>query len=277
MTEQKNSNGGSTASEDAPTIAESFVTARLSNTALDQYPGDIPANLSAAYVIQDLAIDLWPDQIGGWKVGRIPPHLEDDFGCDRIAGPIFNESINDVIGGNTPDMPVFVGGFAAVEAEFVAVIASDTPADKSEWSTEEAASIIGDVRIGLEVASSPFAGINDFGPALTVSDFGNNAGLVVGATIVDWQSRDPQSMACETFVDNKSVGTGGAYGLTGGIVRSVQFMLGLAAARGRPLQAGSLIATGQTTGIHEITLGQTARIPFADDGEIQCRIVATRK
>ncbi len=274
MTVQKNKQSRSLADEDLQKIAQAFVTARLSGTALEQYPGAIPGDLSTAYEVQDRAIDLWPEELCGWKVGRIPPHLESQSGIDRLAGPIFASTVHRVTGDNRPTMPVFVGGFGAVEAEFVAVIAKDAPHDKLTWSTQEADAMIADVCIGLEVASSPLAAINDLGPPVTASDFGNNAGLIVGARIGDWRARDPQTLTCEAFIDGESVGSGGAYLLTGGIVRSVQFMLELAAARGRPLRAGDLIATGQTSGIHEIAPGQTARIAFADDGELTCEIVA---
>jgi 2-keto-4-pentenoate hydratase len=156
------------------------------------------------------------------------------------------------------------------------VIRGDAPADKLEWSRKEARAMIRELRIGLEVASSPLAAINDLGPAVTASDFGNNAGLIVGPAIRDWDSRDVEALTCAAYVDDELVGEGGAYGLTGGVVRSVQFMLELAASRGRPLKAGDVIATGQTTGIHDVRPGQSVRMPFGDgnDGELACTIVA---
>lgn len=136
--------------------------------------------------------------------------------------------------------------------------------------------MIAELRAGLEVASSPLVTINELGPAVTVSDFGNNTGLIVGPIIDDWRSRDPKSLTSATFVDDQLVGEGGAFGLTGGVARSVQFMLELAASRGRPLRAGDMIATGQTTGIHEVSPGQVARVIFGGghDGDLMCNIVA---
>jgi 2-keto-4-pentenoate hydratase len=257
--------------------ARAFVDARQSAGRLDAYPGDVPADLACAYRIQDCAIDLWPDEVRGWKVGRIPPALEDQFGCDRLAGPIFAPTIVYPAQGEMPDMPVFADGFAAVEAEFVAVIADDAPAGKVEWSRDEAEAMIGELRTGLEVASSPLGAINDLGPAVTASDFGNNAGLIIGPAIPDWSKRAAESLTSATSIDGKLVGEGGAYLLTGGVTRSVQFLLELAARRGRPVRAGDVIATGQTTGIHEIAVGQVAKLHFgrsAADGELACRIVA---
>ena len=254
-------------------IATRFVAARLSSIPLAAFPGEVPPDLETAYRCQDAAIDLWPDEIGGWKVGRIPPSLEDRFRSDRLAGPIFRPTIHKTDSGRQLEIPVFAGGFAAIEAEFVIVVDGDAPEDKLEWSREEADDLIRDLRIGLEMASSPLAVINDLGPAAIVSDFGNNAGLIVGPPIADWRSRTLESLSCEAFIEGRSVGKGGAFNLTGGPVRSMQFILELAARRGRPLRAGDVIATGQTTGIHDIEVGQAARIAFGDDGDIHCKAI----
>lgn len=278
MTAKKTTNGGSP-DPALESVATSFVQARLTAGSLADYPGSPPADLDTAYKIQDKAIELWSGSIGGWKVGRIPPAVEDQFGSDRLAGPIFEDTILQVTDGDVPEMPVFADGGAAVEAEFVAVIGEDAPADKLEWSRDEAEAMISEVRIGLEIASSPLTNINERGPAVVVSDFGNNLGLIVGSSIANWRGRDPESMTCATYIDDAVVGRGGAFGLTGGIVRSIQFVLELCARRGFPIRAGELVATGQTTGIHDVTLGQKVRMPFGDDGsdgELACTIVAAR-
>lgn len=258
-------------------IARAFVQARLDARPLADYPGKVPADLATAYQCQDLAIDLWPDDVAGWKVGRIPVAIEDQFGTDRLAGPIFRNTIHRCDSDEVLELPVYVGGFAAIEAEFVIVVGSDAPPDKLEWSRDEAAAMMSDLRIGIEMASSPLKTINDLGPPVIVSDFGNNAGLIVGPSIKNWRSRELESMGCEAFIEGRSVGTGGAFNLTGGPLRSMQFILELAAGRGRPLRAGDLIATGQTTGIHDIESAQTARVDFAADGALACKAIAATK
>ena len=255
-------------------IAARFVRARQRAQPLADFPGTVPAELKLAYQIQDLAIELWPEAIGGWKVGRIPPALESGFGIDRLAGPIFADTIVRAESGAVLEMPMYVGGFAAIEAEFVAVIGSDAPADKLAWSMDEALAMISDLCIGLEIASSPLATINELGPAVVVSDFGNNIGLIVGPSIENWRTRALDSMQCSSSVGGQDVGSGGAFNLTGGFVRSVQFLLELTASRKRPLRAGDVIATGQTTGIHDVTVGQIGRADFSADGNLGVRLVA---
>jgi 2-keto-4-pentenoate hydratase len=255
-------------------IASSFVSARRTCRALAGFPGDIPADLGTAYKVQDHAIALWPEAVAGWKVGRIPHELEAAMGIDRLAGPIFASAIVSAKSGDKINMPIFDGGFAAIEAEYVAVIAEDAPAGKLEWSVDEAADMIADLRIGLEIASSPLASINDLGPIVVVSDFGNNQGLIVGPSINGWKERELETMQCEAKIAGRSVGTGGAYKLTGGVVRSVQFLLELTAARGCSLRAGDVVATGQTTGIHDVRVGQVGELDFGTDGTLACTLVA---
>ena len=103
--------------DEAAEIAARFIAARHDAARLDDYPGHLPATLDAAYAVQDAAIAAWRQPVIGWKVGRInPPHLE-QFGADRLAGPIFRSERAGPDGAG-PDMPVFASGFAAAEVEF---------------------------------------------------------------------------------------------------------------------------------------------------------------
>lgn len=275
MTLPNDSSHQSTTGAEAKHIASQFVKARQRACPLSDFPGVIPVDLDTAYEIQNAAIDLCAQRaLGGWKVGRIPPAIEDTFGIDRLAGPIFADTIVHADSGAVLDMPIFEGGFAAIEAEFVAVVDRDAPADKLVWSPEESLDMVADLRIGLEIASSPLATINDMGPPVVVADHGNNFGLVVGPSIKNWRTRSLDTMRCRTCINNLEVGTGGAFTLTGGFVRSVQFLLELAARRGRPLRAGDMIATGQTTGIHDVKVGETGTTDFGDDGMLSVSLVA---
>lgn len=253
-------------------IATRLVAARNGAKPLAEFPGKLPADLDSAYRIQDIAIGLWPHRIGGWKVGRIPVELENRLGIDRLAGPIFENRILSVANGENLRMPAFREGFAAIEAEYVAIIARDAPEGKTSWTTGEAAAMIENLCIGLEVASSPLATINELGPTAVVADFGNNAGLIIGPAIRNWRTRELESMRVKAHIDQSMVGEGGAFNLSGGVLRSVQFLLELTARRGIPLNTGDAIATGQTTGIHDIQTAQTGTLDFGNDGVLSCTI-----
>ncbi len=250
-------------------IAESFVSARRQGRALPGFPGTIPYDLVTAYQVQDHAIAQWPDRVVGWKVGFIAPERRDASGDERLLGPIFARQVKLATGGQE-SFQVFAGGFGAVEAEYVLRLDADAPADKTHWTPEEAAAVPSTLFTGMEVASSPLATINQLGPRVVVSDFGNNNGLVMGAEIPGWAERSDASLTCTTSIDGRPVGKGGATTLPGGLRAAFAFALSRSARRGRPLKAGDLIATGNATGIHDILPGQQALIEFDGHGSIEC-------
>ena len=256
-------------------IARAFVEARLAARPLPDFPGEIPPDLATGYRHQEAAIALYPAEIAGWKIGRVGPEFEDRFGRTRLAGPIFRDAVRHTDGATPVAFPIFEGGFAAIEAEFVFALAADAPAGKTDWTSDEARTIAGAMHIGIETAGSPLATINALGPTVVVSDFGNNAGLILGPTIADWQTRDETSLTCESFIAGRSVGTGAASDLPGGPVEALRFLLEHCARRGRPLKTGMLISTGAATGIHDIARGQTGRVDFGPLGAIECVATAT--
>jgi 2-keto-4-pentenoate hydratase len=250
-------------------IAAAFWAARQAARALPGFPGPLPDGLEAAYAIQEAGIPLRDAAIAGWKVGRIPPQAAAALGVDHLAGPIYDGSVWSAGATPTP-IPAIAGGFCAVEAEFVFRLGEDAPASKLDWTPEDGAGLVAALHIGVEIAGSPMAAINILGPTAVVADGGNNAGLILGPQIAGWQARDPNAMTCETFIDGASVGRGSAGVLLGGPLGSLAFILAHLARRGRPARAGQLIATGQTSGIHDIAAGQAARVAFGALGEINC-------
>ena len=236
-----------------PQIAAAFTKARLSRQGLVKYPGELPETLEQAYAIQDAAIKLWPHKIGGWKVGGIGGDYASELKETKLAGPVFENQIfksdEDRI-----DMPVFVDGFAAIEGEIVIFVNADVPEDKFEWTLDDAEKYVGSVHIGVEIASSPFPQINDLGPLVTISDFGNNNGLIIGPELLNWKDTTLSDWVVETIIDDKSYGTA----IPQGPLASFRFLLENAASRGMPLRKGMAITTGAITGVHQAYSGQSS-------------------
>ena len=120
-------------------IAEAFVGARLRGTSVPGFPGTIPDDLVAAYRVQDLAIARWPDRVVGWKVGYIAAERRDASGDERLLGPIYARQLSTAA--EDAAVPVFVGGFGAIEAEYVLRLQADAPPDVFDWTPEATAVI----------------------------------------------------------------------------------------------------------------------------------------
>ncbi|MDV6331711.1 2-keto-4-pentenoate hydratase [Asticcacaulis sp. 201] len=260
-------------------IAHRFVTARKTAAALVEYPGDIPEAMADSYRIQDAALDAWHQPLVGWKIARIHPDFQARHG-ERMAGPIFANTLKDY-NGEELVYPVFTGGFAAVEAEFVLRIDHDADPEKTEYSEEEALRLCDALFAGVEVAGSPFPKINELGPTVTASDFGNNFGEILGPklleidsdTTLDTVSPDAlKNFKSKTEIDGQIVGEGGLFVMPGGPFQALAWLAGHLAQRGRPLKRGQLVSTGQTTGVHSIAAGQTSVITFSGIKDAQIRL-----
>lgn len=259
---------------DPATIAHRLVTARRQAQALPDYPGELPRTLDQGYACQDEAIALWGRPVVGWKVGKIPADWEALLGEERLVGPIFEGAVQAPAPRETGRFAVIPDGFAAVEAEFVFRIGADAPADKIDYTAQEAADLVEALLVGVELAGSPLPLINVLGPPIVVSDFGNNTGLILGPEVPGWRALAAEELTCETFIDGHLVGEGGAASISGGLLAALAFALSRCAQRGYPLKKGTLVTTGAATGIHDILAGQRSRVSFGRWGEVLCNAVA---
>ncbi len=264
---------GKRLTEQAEKIAAAFVAARRDAVPLNVYPGDPPTGLSQAYAIQDAAIQLDGRTIVGWKVGRINAPLDAQLGCNRLSGPVFEDGLITGEPVAVLSMPVFAGGFAAGEAEFLLHVA---PGWNGDVPTDDAATreIIDAVHLGIEVASSPYPGINADGPLVTISDFGNNLGVVIGPELVGWRDIDLCAIPVTTEVDGIVVGEATAAAVLDGPYGAVRFLLSNLTERGFDLSAGLWVSTGAVTGVHPVVPGQHVRASFGTNGSVDCNIVA---
>lgn len=257
---------------EAQGIAEAFVAARQQACGFKSYPGAVPTDLVQSYAIQDAAIALSGATPVGWKVGRINPPWLERLGINRLAGPIFASHLQNGLSEDPATGQIFPGGFGAAEAEFLFRIGQTPESGKTSFTLDEAADLIDTVFIGIEVASSPFPGINALGPLVTISDFGNNNGLIVGEEIPDWRNSGLENWTVTAEIDEQYVGQGKAASFPDGPLGSVQFLIQNLIARDIAITPGLMISTGAISGVHEITAGRHFNARFGDFGQIECTI-----
>lgn len=257
----------------AEQIAAAFVGARRAAAGLSAYPGQAPADLAAAYAIQDAALRIDGRPVAGWKVGRINSPDDARLGANRLAGPIFADTMIVAEAGQVPDMPVFAAGFAAAEAEFLLHVAPGWNGQVPQGDDATRA-LLDEVRLGIEIASSPYGAINADGPAVTVSDFGNNMGSVIGAPLHGWREADLCAIRVRTLIDGALAGEATAATMLDGPLGAVRFLLANLKARGIAADRGLWVSTGAVTGVHPVIPGQHVTAEFAGHGAVECRVVA---
>lgn len=259
---------------DAPTLpnptAQAFVAARRDGHALPDFPGTIPSSLDAAYAVQDEALALTDARVGGWKVGRINPPVD---GVDRLSGPIFVDQIVDATDESLA-MEIFGDGFGAAEAEFLLRIGTAPEPGKTDYTNDEARALIDAVHVGIEIASSPFPGINSHGPTVTIADFGNNNGLVVGAEADGWRDADINAWPVTLTINGEEIGAATTATMLDGPFGAARYLFNHMAARGIALTPGQWISTGAVTGVHQVQPGDVVVCTFDGRFTVACTIKA---
>lgn len=256
--------------------AERLLDARLRGVALSAFPGELPISLQEAYLSQDHAIQKRGGIIAGWKVGFIAPERRDADGDERVLGPIFADLVAHAQHGAKLPWRFIAGGFAAVEAEYVVCLGYEVNA-QTVMNDEALQEVVASVHIGVELAGSALQPINKIGPMAVASDFGNNNGLILGPELALDRRRLAHSeswtpLRARTVVNDHEVGLGGAGSVPGTPWRAFTFALKRLVQRGYKLPAGTLIATGASTGIHDVVHGDGATLEFWSDHDPAGRI-----
>jgi 2-keto-4-pentenoate hydratase len=261
------------AGPDVGAVAAAFATARRSRRAIPAFPGPLPETRVDSYAIQEAQIGMRGERVVGWKVAMTAPPFRDAFGEERLSGPVFVSRFSDVRESGDPvQWQVIGGGFAAVEAEFIAVIGKDMPPFGRQPSPDEVADHVSGLHIGLELAGSPLASINDLGPFAVAADCGNNDGVVIGPVIEGWRDRAPGDLAVSMTINGTDVRGGSAASVPGGPLAAVAFLARHLETRGRRLMAGDCVSTGATTGIHRVEAGDRAVADFGEAGRLEVRV-----
>lgn len=253
-------------SERDDAISRCLVDARMTAKPLSDFPDRLPTTLDQAYAIQSASIRRWPDTVAGWKVAMLPLPDRPRYPAERLAGPVFKSKVRTVDAGSSIVMPVYEGGFAAVEAEFVLELGTSVPPIGKDRSNDDLIGLVSGWYCGAEIASSPMAVVNERGTMSIISDFGANAGVLVGPPIADWQTRSLDEMPAVVIVDDDMVGEASAAAVPGGPLQALRFLIDLCASRGIELPAGTLVSSGAVTGVHAVKMSSSARLEFGPFG-----------
>lgn len=260
-----------TLSSDIVDISERLVQARQEATPLPTFPGKLPNDAKTAYAIQYHSIKSWPDRVSGWKVGGISPSFHAQFDAPRLVGPIFGSQTLNALNCGSVAVTVFEDGFAAVEAEFVIRTAVPFGPGLPKKTLEELKGCIASVHVGAEIASSPMADINELGPGAIISDFGNNAGLIVGPQITNWRDQAMEDIDISVSINEAQAGAVRT-SLADDAFAAFQFIIELSRSRGIDLPAGTYVTCGALSGIHNVKPGDQTSVLFEGIGRLDLTV-----
>lgn len=258
----------------ADAIAEKLIEARQTRTPLSTFPGTLPDTPEDAYQIQDLCIKGWNDNIVGWKVAGLKAEMHEQFNAKRQSGPVFEKNLRFVDCSEHILAPVYAGGFGAIEAEFVIKLGDVSQLPTSGLTAGDVRSVIEKVFIGIEIASSPMKDTHKYGTFSGISDFGNNAGIIVGPEVTDWQNVDLSSINVSVTVDDEVVGNATTKPELDGPLGAITYLIEHLAQRGHTIPAGTYVSSGAITGAHKTDLNIASKVTFEGYGTFSLELVS---
>jgi len=258
----------------AEAIAEKLIQARKTKTPLSEFPGTLPSTPEDAYHIQDLCIKGWDDKIVGWKVAGLKAEMHEQFKAKRQSGAVFEKNLRFVDCSEHIHAPVYAGGFGAIEAEFVILLGDVSQLPTTGLTAEDVRGVIEKVFIGIEIASSPMKDTHKYGTFSGISDFGNNAGIIVGPEVTNWQEVDLSSINVSVTVDGEVVGNATAKPELDGPLGAITYLIEHLAQRGHKIEPSTYVSSGAITGAHRTELNVASEVTFEGYGTFSLELVS---
>ena len=260
---------------DPKAVSKALIAARRACVAIDGYPAELPQSLEQAYAVQIQSIKDWDADLIGFKVGGVPPKFQEQFPTIWQAGPMFADQQYVANSGDSIDVTVFKGGFAAYEAELVFVLKDLDTLGAPLETVEDTHKFIKAVHLGAEIASSPNPEVNNLGPGSIISDMGNNAGVVLGPEAPLSILEDFSKLEVVLHIDGVEIGRKTPNPGENGPLGALRFILNhFISFKGQfDLPENCLISSGAITGVHQSQAGTTGNLKFGDMAEYELKMV----
>jgi 2-keto-4-pentenoate hydratase len=223
-------------SEKIHQAAETLASARRTGTQISDLPPELrPTSTAEAYAIQYEVARLF-GRIGGWKVA-IPKGNE-----AHRATPIPATYV--IPSGSRWPAP----GPTRIEVELAVKMRDSLPPRGGPYQPAEVLGAIASAHIAFELLAARFIDRKQVAPLTLLADGQSNGGLVAGAAICDWTTRNLAKLEMTLLVDaevNTTMAAGNSFEVT---LNALVWLANHAAEHAGGLLEGQVILTGARVG-----------------------------
>ncbi|NHN87183.1 2-keto-4-pentenoate hydratase [Acetobacter conturbans] len=214
----------------------------------------VPETKEAAYAVQNfVASSMGP--VKGWKVGA------SDALAEPSAAPLHGETL-------FSDGAVIAADFfrhRGVEVEFAYRFDRAVGADITR---ETVLAAVGSVHPAIEIVDTRFAQPASQAPLAHMADQQSHGALILGPAFTDWTAFDPSHEHFVMRVDHRRVSEQVGGNAAGDLSRLLVWLAGHAAARGMPIEAGTVVTTGSLSGAFFVPHRTHVNVRFYTLGEV---------
>lgn len=211
-----------------------------------------PQTEEQAYLVQR-AVMAELGGIGGWKVGS--PRPDGPVNCSPLPTSGIQDSPAQLSGSDR-----------VVEAEIAVRIAHDLPPRETPYTREDILAAIASAHPAIEVLQSRYVDPGAVDPLSALADSLSHFGLVVGASIPNWQALDLGTEQVRLIIGGAELkrGTGNP---AGDMIRLVLWLANEGTHWAGGLRAGQVVTTGSWTGKDPVPPSSDAKIMFDRAGD----------
>lgn len=224
-------------------LAEALLAHRARAALIDGLSAElIPSDLEAAYAVQTETIrGLGP--VGAWKVSPFPSSGE------PAASPLLRSDLFE------DGAALIASDYAGIgiEAEVAVTLNRALPAQPTPYTPDDLHDAVGSLHLAIEVIATRYADRAKVPLLAQIADLQNGGAIVLGRARQGSEWPELGQQPINLSADGKIVEsvTGGA--TTANVLAALSWLANHAAARGLPLEAGTVVITGARIGALPLT------------------------
>ena len=255
---------------DPAKTAAFLVDHRARKDPVDNIPRDLyPADLSAAYSVQDMVVENRLQAHGGspcgYKIACTNPRVVQLL---NVSGPFPGRLMTYSTHENGSVLDAAGFRLRIMEAEFGFELARDVPLSEVPYTADSIRPFIGAFVAGLEIVDHCYHDFTRVGEAAIIADNAIHGACVFGGPNKAWGQVDFVRHPVELLVNDRAVSSGIGGNALGNPLYALAWLANHLAGRSIVLRAGERVLTGTAGDIHHAVAGDTVTADFGTLGRV---------
>jgi 2-keto-4-pentenoate hydratase len=231
--------------------AQVLATRRREKLVGDGLPAELrPADMTAAYAIQNALVDELLEEHGGERIGykiAFTNELIQEF--LRVDGPAYGEILSHSTHASPVSVPASRFTARCIETEFGFRMKDDVPVDVPQ-TAESISDFVDTMLPAIEIVDHGFADWEGAGAALIAADNATHGAWVHGEPTELWRSFDLAEHEARLLVNGEVALTGDGSQVLGSPLNVLAWLANELPRHGKKLCAGDFVTTGVCTDVY---------------------------
>jgi 2-keto-4-pentenoate hydratase len=237
-------------------------------------PELLPADLTAAYAVQDNVVAALLARNGGHTVGyKVACTSQLAREALKVPHPLFGQLLSHSIHADPAELPAAAFTTRTVEPEFGFQLAFDVPASRIPYTAASIQPYLGDVFPAIEIVNHRFDDWSAVGANTVAADNAIHGAWVYGAPSARWRGLDLAALRVRLSANGSVVREGSGAAVLDNPLNVMAWLANTLPVFGKALKRGDFVTTGVVCDVYPGVAGETLRADFGVLGAVTLRFV----